>query len=330
MTTLLLLVLSTCVLALALIAKSLALIRKTLLLQYVTFLMVGEKSLVRMVISLLLISKKKSTTTTTTTSGGSDKTYWVTASSLNCRNKPSTSGSQVKGSLPKNEKITGKSTGSWVQVTSSKCKGYYVSADYLTTTNPSSSTTTVTTPVTTVSGNRQDTSPRPSSPSAKAANVVYYRQGDSRWGSKTYTAYNDKSQTYSNSACGPTSMAMIVATLADKSVLPTTMGEYSIKHGHRTRNNGTAWSFFCEVAKVYGLKCTQTGTTNDVVSALKAGKLAVASMSKGYWTKGGHFICLYDADNTYIYAHDPATVNRYRNTISSFKSESRQYFIISK
>ena len=54
-------------------------------------------------------------------------------------------------------------------------------------------------------------------PESVPINVVFiqpidYKQGDSRWGSKMYSSHNDKSQTMKNSACGPTSMADIVAT----------------------------------------------------------------------------------------------------------------------
>ena len=36
-------------------------------------------------------------------------------------------------------------------------------------------------------------------------------------------------------------------------------------------------------------------------AAIKAGALVVASMSPGYWTRGGHFICLWKCDDTYMY-----------------------------
>jgi len=147
---------------------------------------------------------------------------------------------------------------------------------------------------------------------------------------KMYSNHKDTSQTYKNSACGPTSMAMVVATLADKSVTPVTMGEYAMAHGYRTYNDGTAWGFFCAVAKKYNLSCKATATTNEVVDALKNGKLAVASMGKGYFTKGGHYIMLHSVSGDNIITHDPAKETRYQAPISTFKKESKQYWIIGK
>ena len=180
------------------------------------------------------------------------------------------------------------------------------------------------------SGSRKDTKPRPATVTSKSSKIVYYAQGDPRWGNTMYSSRNDKTQTYRSSACGPTSMAMVVATLKDKNVIPPTMGKYALANGFRTANSGTAWGFFCKVAAKYSLKCTQTASTDAAVSALKSGKLVVASMKAGYWTRGGHYICLYDVKGDSIVAHDPASIARVKNTIASFKRESSQYWIISK
>jgi len=258
--------------------------------------------------------------------------YWVTADILRCHVSASKS-SKVTGQLPQFTRISvGISSGKWIQVTSSLCKDSYVSKDYLTSVDPTVNNGPV---KSIVQGTRQDTEPRPVSPSIRAEEVVYYRQGDPRWGKKVWTAYNDKSQNYGNSACGPTSMAMVVATMADKSVTPVTMGDAALKYKCRSRNDGTVWKFFCLVAKDYNLECTETKDTKAVVAALKEGKLVVAAMGRGkkehgYWTTNGHFITLIDADDTYIYAHDPATTARVRDTIKHFDEERGGYFIFSK
>ena len=75
---------------------------------------------------------------------------------------------------------------------------------------------------------------------------VDYKQYDSRWGSVIYTMNNtySKKQTIKSSGCGPTSMADIVATWWDKNITPKELCALSVKHGYRTQNSGTAWSFF--------------------------------------------------------------------------------------
>jgi len=148
------------------------------------------------------------------------------------------------------------------------------------------------------SGNAGGSTPRPNSPSSRSSSVVYYSQCDSRWKNTMYSSHNDYSQTYCSSSCGPSSMSMIVATFADKSVTPVTMGTYALNHGYRTWNDGTAAGFFCAVAKAYNLQCKYTTDAYEVARELKAGKLAVGNVP-------GHYICLIDADNTNIYIHDP-------------------------
>jgi peptidoglycan hydrolase-like protein with peptidoglycan-binding domain len=159
--------------------------------------------------------------------------------------------------------------------------------------------------------------------------VVYYSQKDSRWGGKMYSSTGNKSQTIASSGCGPVSMAMIISTLI-KPVLPPVLCTLAVKNGWRTANSGTAWGFFFDAAREYGLRCSQKSNTDDVVAALKDGKLAIANMGPGYWTDGGHYIVLTGADDKDIFAHDPASVLRTKATIASFKNEAKTYFIFTK
>lgn len=255
--------------------------------------------------------------------------YTVTASKLNVRSGPGQEYGVIKTYKKGASLCVISINAGWAKLNDYTS---YVSTSYISkngqsssssSSNNSSSTNTST------STGRKDTSPRPAKVTSKSPNVVYYAQCDSRWKTKMYSTHS-ASQTYCNSACGPTSMAMVIATLVDPSVTPVTLGEYALKNNFRTYNSGTSWGFYASVAKKYGLKCTQTSKTDDAVTALKNGKLVVASMGKGYWTSAGHYICLYDVSGNYIVAHDPAKTTRVKNTISSFKKESKQYFIISK
>ena len=166
----------------------------------------------------------------------------------------------------------------------------------------------------------------------KPAPVVFvqpvdYKQGDSRWGSKMYSNHNDKSQTMRNSACGPTSMADIVATWVDKNITPYDLAQLALSWGDRTYSSGTAWAFFRHAQEHYGFK-TMIQTTNlaTLKACLENGGYAIASMGPGYWTNGGHFICLWKHDDTYIFANDPASSSRKKQKLTQFVKERKQYF----
>ena len=159
---------------------------------------------------------------------------------------------------------------------------------------------------------------------------VDYKQYDSRWKSKMYSAKKDKKQTIGSSGCGPTSMADIMACWVDKKITPVEMCEYSLKKGYRTSNSGTAWGFYKSIANAYPQgfsKFVQTKSISTLKTALANGAFAVASMGPGYWTKGGHFICVYKMDNSYVYAKDPASSSRKKQKISKFEKERKQFFI---
>lgn len=156
---------------------------------------------------------------------------------------------------------------------------------------------------------------------------VDYKQGDSRWGKVVYTSCGNKKQTIANSGCGPTSMADIVATFKDAKVTPVQMCELALKWGYRTSNSGTAWGFFKRIADHYGFsKFVQTSSLETMKNCLASGGYVVCSMGPGYWTKGGHFICAWKFDSTYIYCNDPASSSRTRQKQSEFLKERKQFF----
>ena len=160
---------------------------------------------------------------------------------------------------------------------------------------------------------------------------VDYKQGDSRWGKKMYSNHNDKSQTMSNSGCGPTAMANIVATWVDKSITPYTLAQLAMKWGDRTANSGTAWSFFSHIQSQYKFsKMVQTTSLSTMKACLDAGGYVVCSMGPGYWTKGGHFITAWKYDGTYIYCNDPASSSRKKQKESQFNKERKAYFCFYK
>lgn len=157
---------------------------------------------------------------------------------------------------------------------------------------------------------------------------IDYKQYDSRWGKKMYSNHGDKNQTMANSACGPTSMADIVATVKDKKKTPYDLAMLAIEFGDRTYNSGTAWDFFIpHIMEHFGfVKAIKTKTLAGLKACLDAGGYVVCSMAPGYWTKSGHFICAWMYDDTYVYCNDPASSTRKKQKITEFMKERKQFF----
>ena len=164
-------------------------------------------------------------------------------------------------------------------------------------------------------------------------NCVYYNQGDPKWGKIKYSTHTS-SQTIANSGCGPTSMAMIMATFIDPKITPVEMCDLAVKAGYRTYDNGTAWGFYEYVFRHYNgfSKFIATSSVETLKAGIKDGALAVCSMNandNNFYTKGGHFVVArgYDSDG-YIYTNDPnnKTVPR-KQKQDKFKSCLKQAFI---
>ena len=138
--------------------------------------------------------------------------------------------------------------------------------------------------------------------------VVYYNQTDSRWGNKMY----GKSGTIGAAGCGPTALAIVVASLTDHQVTPYDVAQWSVENGYRCKGNGSYHSLMPNGGEHYGL--TVTGIGNDskkLVEALQEGKLVIAIMAKGHFTSGGHFIVLRGVtEDGNILVADPASVKR--------------------
>ena len=150
-----------------------------------------------------------------------------------------------------------------------------------------------------------------------------------------YSNKNSASHTICTSGCGPSSMAMVIATYSNRAITPVETAKYAVDHGMKDDSVGTYWSFFPKIAAAYGLNCKQiscSGNMNYIKTQINAGALGIASMGPGQWTKGGHFIAVNSFDGNYVYAHDP----NYRSgksdhqAISSFESECKQFWLFTK
>lgn len=79
-------------------------------------------------------------------------------------------------------------------------------------------------------------------------NVVYFSQYDSRWGSQMYGRTN----TIAGAGCGPSSLAICISTLTNKTVTPPAVCEWSVKTGHRCEGSGSYHSLIPDGAAPLG------------------------------------------------------------------------------
>lgn len=137
--------------------------------------------------------------------------------------------------------------------------------------------------------------------------VVYYNQFDKRWANVMY----GQSSTIGEAGCGPTSMSIVISTLTGEAHDPVELSNWSVAHGYRCEGNGSYHSLIPAAARSYGLSCEGDLSAQDIVDALSSGKLVVAIMSEGHFTRGGHFIVLrgVTAEGKILVA-DPASYKR--------------------
>lgn len=169
---------------------------------------------------------------------------------------------------------------------------------------------------------------------------VSYFQTDSRWRYNDYSAKGEKT-TIGASGCGPTAMAMVLATWADKSVTPATECAWALKHGYKAPHSGTYYGYFEPAGARYGLIVTRLNYSNiygndksayhsQAKDALDRGELVIACMGKGNWTSSGHYVLVWKIEGDVIYINDPASTkaSRTRGSYSLFKKQVKYYWTI--
>lgn len=169
-----------------------------------------------------------------------------------------------------------------------------------------------------------------------------YLQTDPRWANVDYSAKGEKT-TIGKSGCGPTAMAMVLATWADKSVTPKSECTWALAHGYKAPHQGTYYGYFAAAAKRYGLYCRMLngasiyGNPNskyhaEAKAAVDQGDLVIACMGRGLWTSSGHFVLVWKIDGNTIYINDPASTRtvRTQGDYSLFKQQVKYYFVVKK
>ena len=147
-----------------------------------------------------------------------------------------------------------------------------------------------------------------------------FKQYDSRWGKKMYSNHGDKNQTMANSACGPTSMADIVAQWWDANITPYDLAVKSMEWGTRTKDKGTSSTFFKKVSVLYGAKYNTSSSITDVKKCLDEGGYVIVCFGAGTkgkagyrkWTKDGHYCCIWGYKGDEFFINDPASASASR------------------
>lgn len=176
-------------------------------------------------------------------------------------------------------------------------------------------------------GNGVETTSQPST-GGLINGAVYYSQNDKRWADKDY---GDSSM--GRSGCGPTSAAMLISSVTGQAVSPYEAAQWSLQHNYRVPGQGTAWAFFPEYGKQFGVDLRATTNYEDVKAKLASGYPAILS-GKGPkpFTSGGHLLMAtgMTADGK-ILINDPVSEARsIAYDFNSIVSNTRQAWVSDK
>lgn len=140
-----------------------------------------------------------------------------------------------------------------------------------------------------------------------ATEVIYFNQLDERYANQPYGT--DHIGGY---GCGPTAMAIVVSSLTGETVDPAQMARWAYENGYWCSKSGSYHTLIPGAAQAWGLAvegCTAS-EPQRILDALADGKLVVALMTKGHFTKSGHFIVLRGVQDETILVADPASYPR--------------------
>lgn len=147
------------------------------------------------------------------------------------------------------------------------------------------------------------------------SNVPLYLQYDATWGSVAYG-----NGTIKKNGCCPTCLAMVFSYFRGMAIYPNDIVAWSGDKYYVT-GAGTSWEIFYPAARNWGVNCSNIGKNQtQMIQALQSGKLIVASMGPGTFTKGGHFIVLTGiTENGKVKVNDPNDNNMKRHVEMEFE-----------
>jgi hypothetical protein len=132
--------------------------------------------------------------------------------------------------------------------------------------------------------------------------MVIYDQYDPKYAKYQVDLGSSKSGTIQRCGCGPTSLAMAIATLTgDKSVTPITVADYYWTHGGLEGDCGSTWSWNVITNNWPNIKVKDINSDlQAAIQTVKSGGFALVSVSGPPFTGGpdangvlpGHFILI--------------------------------------
>ncbi len=171
---------------------------------------------------------------------------------------------------------------------------------------------------------------------------VSYLQTDPRWGSLDYSARGEKTN-IAVSGCGPTALAMVLATWVDPKITPKSECAWALAHGYKAPHQGTYYGYFAPAAKRFGLTCKMlNGVTlygkpdspyhAQAKAAVDRGDLVIACMGRGLWTSSGHFVLVWNISGNVVSINNPASTRavRTQGDYSVFKRQVKYYFVVQR
>lgn len=138
--------------------------------------------------------------------------------------------------------------------------------------------------------------------------IPLLQQWDQRWG---YQIYGD--DVMGLTGCGPTALSMIVTYFTkDTSLTPGKLADIAYHNGYYVKGQGTMWTMFEEVAKLYDIHCTYVSlSTESITNELSKNHPVILSVTAGDFTQTGHFIVLCGFyKNGSVIVHDPNSKTR--------------------
>lgn len=172
---------------------------------------------------------------------------------------------------------------------------------------------------------------------------ISYLQTDSRWKDISYAVEGEKA-TIGSAGCGPSCMAMVIATLRNKSITPKETCAWALSNGYKAKNQGTYYSYFAPQGKAFNVAVYQLNGTNlygstsqvsvnyhtRALEEIKKGNMVICCMGKGNWTSNGHYILWYGMSGATVLMNDPNSIaqTKTRAAITLLQEQVKYYFIV--
>lgn len=165
---------------------------------------------------------------------------------------------------------------------------------------------------------------------------VSYLQTDPRWRALRWPCVGG-TMSLGGGGCGPTCAAMLIETLTGRPCPPTETMEWACRSGYVTAGQGTAYGYFRAQLVCFGVDCEQLTETpclnrksfvrRKVEQLLGEGYYFIALMKPGLWTRGGHYVVVWDADER-VRILDPASTaeERTNGDPDTFFSQAKYFW----